>query len=189
MSKYLNNQINELITLWGDMDTFPVSKIQKLGDLIFRAFNRGGIIAFAGNGGSAAEASHLAAEFVGRCVKDHRPLPAINLGESVSAFSAITNDYSFDDSFLRSSKALLNPESIIVALSTSGSSPNILKLIEDASSRGIYTVLWTSSKFAHENIVDVNEVWVANTSSTPRAQEVHLMWGHLLSEYVEDLLQ
>lgn len=188
MSDYVKRQVKDLMSLWANLDSYPVDKLQKLGDRIHQTFNLGGILAFAGNGGSAAEASHLAAEFTGRCVRDHRPLPAINLGESVSAFSATTNDYSFEDSFLRNSQAFLNSKSVVIALSTSGSSPNIVRLIEDATSRGIHTVLWTSAKFVHNSIFDSTEVWIANTNSTPRAQELHLMWGHLLSEYIESSL-
>lgn len=135
MSDYVKRQVKDLMSLWANLDSYPVDKLQKLGDRIHQTFNLGGILAFAGNGGSAAEASHLAAEFTGRCVRDHRPLPAINLGESVSAFSATTNDYSFEDSFLRNSQAFLNSKSVVIALSTSGSSPNIVRLIEDATSR------------------------------------------------------
>ena len=94
MSDYVKRQVKDVMSLWANSDSYPVDKLQKLGDRIHQTFNLGGILAFAGNGGSAAEASHLAAEFTGRCVRDHRPLPAINLGESVSAFSATTNDYS-----------------------------------------------------------------------------------------------
>lgn len=188
MNTYLKNEIASLIKLWRDPSTFNPERIEQLGNLVLKTFSEGGFLAFAGNGGSAAEASHLAAEFTGRCVKDHRPLPALNLGESVSAFSAATNDYSFDNSLVRSSQALLNSKSVVIALSTSGSSPNIVRLIEDATSRGIHTVLWTSAKFVHNGVFDSTEVWIANTNSTPRAQELHLMWGHLLSEYIESLL-
>lgn len=185
MNSYLESEISSLIKLWGNPSTFNSERIEQLGNRVLKTFSEGGLLAFAGNGGSAAEASHLAAEFIGRCVKDHLPLPALNLGESVPSFSATTNDYSFDDSLVRSSQALLNSKSIIIALSTSGTSSNIVKLIEDATSRGIYTILWTSSKFTNENLFKKTEIWIANTNSTPRAQEVHLMWGHLLSEYIE----
>lgn len=189
MSSYLDREVESLLKIWGDERTYNVEKIQELGDRVVRAFDRKGLLAFAGNGGSAAEASHLAAEFTGRCVRDHRPLPAINLGESVAAFSAATNDYTFENSLVRTSQALLNENSVLIALSTSGSSPNIIKLIEDSISRGIYTVLWTSLRYEREKNTSNLEVWKANTESTPRSQEIHLLWGHLLSEYVENSIQ
>jgi D-sedoheptulose 7-phosphate isomerase len=188
MSEYLESQVSSLMNLWGNKDTYPTSKIRELGDKIIKCFQTGGLLAFAGNGGSSAEASHLAAEFTGRCVKDHHPLPALNLGESVAAFSAATNDYSFENSLVRSSQALLNSKSILIALSTSGTSLNITKLLNDATGRGIYTVLWTGSKFKLDQDANSREIWKVDSTITPRVQEVHLMWGHLLSEYVESTL-
>lgn len=189
MSEYLESQVSALMNLWGNRETYPVLRVKELGDKIIQSFQDGGLLAFAGNGGSSAEASHLAAEFTGRCVKDHYPLPALNLGESVAAFSAASNDYSFENSLVRSSQALLNSNSVLIALSTSGSSPNITKLLEDAANRSIYTVLWTGSKFSESQQLRLREVWKVNSTITPRVQEVHLMWGHLLSEYVESTLE
>ena len=188
MRDYLESQVSSLVNLWGNKNTYPISKVKNLGDRIIASFQEGGLLAFAGNGGSSAEASHLAAEFIGKCVKDHPPLPALNLGESVAAFSAASNDYSFENSLVRSSQALLNSKSVLIALSTSGSSPNVTKLLEDASHRGIHTVLWTSSKFESSHQSEALEVWKVDSTSTPRVQEVHLMWGHLLSEYIESAL-
>ncbi len=177
--------MEDAMKIWGNPENYRITQIQKLGERVISCFSNNGILAFAGNGGSAAESSHLAAEFIGKCVKSHKPWPAINLSESISSLTAVTNDYGFEETFVRSSQALLNSNSVIIALSTSGTSANILKLIEDARARGIYSVLWTSEKHCSTLNSLADEVWRAPTNSTPRAQELHLFWGHALAEYIE----
>jgi D-sedoheptulose 7-phosphate isomerase len=183
---HLNQAKGEIERLWN-----PNTLIndEKLGRLVSRAtetLERGGTIAFAGNGGSAAEASHLAAEFTGRCLIDHEPWRAISLNDSSPSLTAIGNDFGFENVFLRPSKAYLKEGDLLISLSTSGKSANIEKLLQDAAHRGIYGVLWTGKTYDEStNLTQAQEIWKVNSTITSRIQEVHLLWGHLLAELVE----
>lgn len=183
---HLNQAKSEIERLWN-----PKTLIndEKLGRLVSRAtetLERGGTIAFAGNGGSAAEASHLAAEFTGRCLIDHEPWRAISLNDSSPSLTAIGNDFGFENVFLRPSKAYLKEGDLLISLSTSGRSANIEKLLQDAVHRGIYGVLWTGKAYDEStNLTQAQEIWKVNSTITSRIQEVHLLWGHLLAELVE----
>ena len=183
---HLNKAKGEIERLWN-----PNTLIndEKLGRLVSRAtetLERGGTIAFAGNGGSAAEASHLAAEFTGKCLIDHEPWRAISLNDSSPSLTAIGNDFGFESVFLRPSKAYLKEGDLLISLSTSGKSANIEKLLQDAAHRGIYGVLWTGKTYDEStNLTQAQEIWKVNSTITSRIQEVHLLWGHLLAELVE----
>lgn len=186
MKEYLAKAIDEINGLWADNVVIDAKKLENLARRVIKALDNGGTIAFAGNGGSASEANHLAAEFTGKCLVDHRPLRAISLAESSTSITAIGNDYGFHDIFVRPSEAYLNSNSIIVAMSTSGKSENILRLIDNGKSRGLYTVLWTGQAFENSGRSNsADEIWQVSSSVTSRIQEVHLLWGHLLAELVE----
>ena len=109
-------------------------EIQQMAELCRCAIAGGGKILFMGNGGSAADAQHLAAEFVGRFVKERRALPAIALTTDTSILTAVSNDYGYDRVFERQVAALTNPGDVVVGISTSGNSPNVVKAIEEANS-------------------------------------------------------
>ena len=128
---------------------------------------------------------HLAAEFTGKCVIDHAPLPAICLNESQSAISAIANDYGVGQMFSRQVQAHLSEGDILIALSTSGKSENILNALEVANNLQVRSILWMGD-FSSLNVK--NEVWKVPSQSTPRIQEVHLNWGHIVAESVELIL-
>jgi D-sedoheptulose 7-phosphate isomerase len=157
--------------------------VQTAGEAIVAALESGGKILFAGNGGSAAEASHLAGEFVGRCTHDRSPLPAVALND-VSAVTAIANDYGFDDVYVRGVLALGSPGDVFVGLSTSGSSVNVRKAMAAASSNGLTTIAMTGqqgSAFA----AMADHGLQAPSTHTPRVQEVHLLWGHTWCDAVD----
>lgn len=183
---HLNQAKSEIERLW---NTNTLIDDEKFGRLVSRAtetLERGGTIAFAGNGGSAAEASHLAAEFTGKCLIDHEPWRAISLNDSSPSLTAIGNDFGFESVFLRPSKAYLKEGDLLISLSTSGKSANIEKLLQDAARRGIYGVLWTGKTYDEStNLTQAQEIWKVNSTITSRIQEVHLLWGHLLAELVE----
>jgi D-sedoheptulose 7-phosphate isomerase len=178
----LQRKVNIIKELSQNSETFPVGAIFELSERIVECFNKKGKVAFVGNGGSAAEATHLAAEFTGKCVVDHEPLPAMSLNESISSLTAIANDYGVEEMYARQVKAHLKSGDILIALSTSGKSPNILRAIEQASSQGVFSVLWTGSGNP-ETLA--SEVWRVPSTETPRIQEIHLMWGHMVAELVE----
>ena len=165
------------------------SSISDLSKKVMVALDEGGTLAFLGNGGSAAEANHLAAEFTGKCVLNHKPLRSISLSSNTSSITAIANDYGNEFIFSRQVEALLNSRSILIAMSTSGKSINVLKALFVAQKLNIHTVLWTGREFRAENGKKIaDEVWIAPSNSTPRVQEIHLIWGHLLAESVEKLV-
>lgn len=184
LAKYLSSTEKELHSIWSRRENLKLAEIEQLAERIQKCFSMGGVLAFMGNGGSAAEANHLAAEFVGKCVIDHPPLRAISLTSNDSILTAISNDYSKDEIFSRQVEAFLNSDSIIIGMSTSGKSTNVLKALNTASLLGAHTVLWTGK---NESTMPsfIAETWNVTSSITPRIQEVHLFWGHLLAEIVE----
>jgi len=166
-------------------DAFPKEKIVSLANELLVTFTNGSKVAFVGNGGSAAEAMHIAAEFTGKCVLEHRPLDVICLNESQSALTAIANDYGVEYIFSRQVEAHLRENDLLIGLTTSGKSANILKALEAAQEIGVKTMLWTGASTPE---IPGVRIWRAPSNSTPRAQEIHLIWGHLLAELVESQL-
>lgn len=182
----LEFRLESILQVVSAQENFSKDKILDLSKKLTRDLQLGKRLAFIGNGGSAAEAMHLAAEFTGKCVIDHAPLPVMCLNESQSALTAISNDFGPEYVFSRQVEAHLGSGDYLIALSTSGSSKNILKAIEVALKKEIRVYLWTGN---NERDIHGLNVWNVNTNSTPRIQEVHLMWGHLIAELVELGLQ
>ncbi|UIJ33833.1 SIS domain-containing protein [Allobranchiibius sp. GilTou73] len=121
-------------------------EVQAAGTALVQALVAGGTLLVAGNGGSAAIASHVAAEFIGKCIHDREPLPAVNLAESLSSVTAVGNDYGFDQIFRRGVAALGRRGDVLLAMSTSGTSPNVLQALLLARERGLLTVALTGAK-------------------------------------------
>jgi len=142
-------------------------------------------IMFCGNGGSAADSQHWAAEIVGRFQKERKGLPAIALTVDTSILTAIANDYGYDRIFARQVEALGNAGDVLVAVSTSGSSANVLAAIEEAKTKGIKTIGMTAA--GGGKMAEVCDVClVIPDKVTARAQEVHGLIGHILCEIVEE---
>jgi D-sedoheptulose 7-phosphate isomerase len=177
-------RFNESRSLFQKNDSFPLSNLVSLSETLQSSLKSGKKIAFCGNGGSATEATHIAAEFVGKCVIEHEPLAAISLTDSIAILTAIANDYGVEEVYSRQVSALLNEGDILVSLSTSGKSLNVLKAIDRANALGVHTVLWMGD---FENVSSAREVWKVPSKSTPRIQEVHLMWGHVLAQAIEEV--
>jgi len=180
----LNDRITAIKNLANDSDAFDAGRLSNLIGSVLAKFGSGSKIAFIGNGGSAAEAMHLAAEFTGRCVVNHKPLPALCLNESQSALTAIANDFGVDEMFSRQVQAHLQKDDLLIALTTSGGSENIKKAIRSAKEIGVDVVVWMGDFEICTDFAGV-DVWRVPSKSTPRIQEVHLMWGHILAELVE----
>jgi D-sedoheptulose 7-phosphate isomerase len=154
---------------------------------IVRTLRSGGKILFFGNGGSAADAQHLAAEFTGRYLKERRALPALALHANSSAVTAIGNDYGFDLVFARQMEALGKEGDVAVGISTSGNSRNVLRALEVAKSKSIYTVALTGSSGG--KMKDLADCTMCIPSEeTPRIQECHILTGHIICEIVEESL-
>ena len=183
----LSRKLKEISTLLLSDKTFSIEKIIELSKEFISIFSAGNKVMIFGNGGSAAEAMHSAAEFTGKCVIDHRPLPGMCLNESQSALTAIANDYGVEDMFSRQVEAFASDGDIVIGMSTSGKSKNVLQALNLASSKNCHSLLWTGNSLI-ENIGDI-EIWRVPSNVTPRIQEVHLIWGHLIAETVEVLLE
>jgi D-sedoheptulose 7-phosphate isomerase len=158
--------------------------IAQAGDLCIQTLRAGGKLIFFGNGGSAADAQHLAAEFVGRYVKERRPLAAIALTTDTSALTAIGNDYGFDHVFARQVQALGRRGDVAVAISTSGRSANVIRAARAARENGLVTIALTGGDGG--GLAPIVEVAiVVPSTTTARIQECHIAIGHVLCEYVD----
>ena len=161
--------------------------IVNVAGLIVSSIHAEGKILLFGNGGSATDASHIAAEFVGRYDRDRVPLPALALSTDMATITCIANDYEYADIFARQISGLGRKGDIAIAISTSGNSLNILKAVEVARNLGLTTVAWTGKgggKLA--SLVDYSFVVPSNV--TARIQECHITLGHVLCELVEEKL-
>jgi len=151
------------------------------------ALKRGHRLFFCGNGGSASDAQHLAAEFVGRFYKDRAPLPAQALHANGSALTAIANDYGYEEVFARILDAEAKRGDILFALSTSGNSENIIKALEMARNKKVITIGLSGSTGGKMALLCDYLLNVPSTD-TPRIQETHIMLGHIVCELVEQQL-
>jgi D-sedoheptulose 7-phosphate isomerase len=152
-----------------------------------KSLEAGGKVFWFGNGGSAADAQHLAAEFTGRFLKERRPLPSMALSVNSSSLTAIGNDYGFELVFARQLEALGKEGDVAVGITTSGNSPNVIKAIEVANAKSIYSVALTGkSGGALKNIAKC--AIRIPSDETPRIQECHVLTGHLICEIVEEVM-
>jgi D-sedoheptulose 7-phosphate isomerase len=183
-----NNSIEEHLKTIKNLDKH-VLKINKCIIQIYRSLSSGNKILICGNGGSAADAQHLAAEFLVR-LRPHinrKAYPVISLALDTSTITACANDYSFDDLFLRNFQALYKKGDILITISTSGNSNNIIKVLKFAAAKKIFSIGILGSKggkakkFCSESIV-------VDSSNVARIQEAHIFLGHYIFENVEDLL-
>lgn len=160
---------------------------RKLADIateMVQVYQKGNKTVFAGNGGSAGDAQHMAGELVGRFYF-HRPaLPSLALTTNTSVLTAIANDYDYETIFVRQLEAHGKPGDLFFGLSTSGNSPNILKALEFAQKKGIKTVAFTGAK-ASKMLELSNYSIQVPSNETPRVQETHLLLGHILCSIVE----
>ena len=160
-------------------------RIVEVARLIARAFREGHKVLLFGNGGSSTDASHIAAEFVGRYHRDRSPLPAIALGADMAALTCIANDYDYAEIFARQVRAHGQKGDIAIAISTSGNSPNVLKGVQVAREIGLITVGWTGGKGGKlASLVD--HCFIVPSTVTARIQETHITLGHVLCELIEE---
>jgi D-sedoheptulose 7-phosphate isomerase len=157
-------------------------------DAIVAAFKRGNKLLLFGNGGSAADAQHIAAEFTNRFLIERPPLPAIALTTDSSALTAIANDYDYAQVFAKQVQALGKPEDIAIAISTSGNSPNVLAAIEACKTLNISTIGLTGGS-GGKMIGKVDYMLrVAEGKNSPRIQETHILVGHVICDIVDQKL-
>lgn len=153
--------------------------------LIQKSIENSGKILICGNGGSAADSQHLAAEFIGRFMKERKALPAIALTTDTSVLTAVSNDYSFNNIFERQIEALCNPNDILIAISTSGNSGNVVNAIKMAKKLGAYCIaLLGNDGGICKDLADIS--YIVSSSESARIQEIHLIIEHLICEFVEN---
>lgn len=168
-------------------DNQMVIQIQEVANICAATFCDGKKVLFCGNGGSAADAQHLAAELSGRFYFDRDPLPAEALHVNTSYLTAVANDYSYDEIFSRLIKAQGNSGDVLIGLSTSGNSANVIKAFEQANELGLITVGLTGETGGKmKNISDF--LFNVPSTDTPRIQEAHALIGHIICELIESKL-
>ena len=155
--------------------------------VIATAFSAGRKLIIFGNGGSATDASHIAAEFVGRFKRERPGLPAIALNTDVAVMTALSNDYGYEEVFSRQLKALSADGDIVIAISTSGNSPNILKAVEAAKRRKLRVIALTGAD-GGKLAARVQYTFKVPSDVTARIQETHITLGHVLCQLVDDIL-
>ena len=166
-------------------DESMLQRLEKVVDEMTTAFLNGNKVQFCGNGGSAADAQHLAAEFSGRFYKNRKALPSDALHCNSSYLTAVANDYSYDVIYARLVEGTMVKGDVLVGISTSGNSGNIVKAFETARSMGIITIGFTGS--AGGKMKDLSDyLFNVPSSVTPRIQESHILLGHILCELVEE---
>ena len=159
-------------------------KIEQIAEKAVSVLKKEGTIFWCGNGGSASDSQHLAAELVGRFEKDRPPLKSIALNTDTSIMTAISNDYSYDLVFKRQLEVLGNKKDLLIAISTSGNSKNIIKVLEEAKKKELYSVALLGKNGGEaKNIADLSII--IPSQSTARIQEMHILIGHLICSFVE----
>jgi D-sedoheptulose 7-phosphate isomerase len=193
LAKSMQQEIKNIIQASIDVkqsiiaDTELIGKIDQVTTIITKAFADGNKVLFCGNGGSAADAQHLAAEFSGRFYTDRDPLPSEALHCNSSYMTAVANDYGYDVVYSRMIKGIGKPGDILVCLSTSGNSVNIINAMEQAKKLGMINVGLTGETGGKMKAVCDHLINVPS-KDTPRIQESHITIGHIICQLVEDQL-
>jgi D-sedoheptulose 7-phosphate isomerase len=164
-----------------------VSGMARVSEVLIAALKKGNKLLLFGNGGSAADSQHIAAEFVGRFAFDRPALPALALSVNTSALTAIGNDYGFDVVIARQIEALGRAGDVAIGISTSGNSPNVLQGVAAAKKMGLHTVALTGATGGKLKTA-VDYCLCAPSNETPRIQECHILIGHIISELAEQTI-
>jgi len=177
---------DECRTALAVLATLPaaVETLARIANRMTATLRSGGVLYFCGNGGSAADAQHIAAEFVGRVLLERQPLTAVALTTNTSILTAIGNDYDYSEVFSRQVRALVKPGDCVAGISTSGRSKNVLLALEAAREIGAVTIGFTGGVGSPLREF-CDDCFVAESASTPRIQECHLLAWHLICNMVE----
>jgi D-sedoheptulose 7-phosphate isomerase len=186
-SEILRSNIERCLQVHGRFMETCLPALTKAADSLIAAYRAGHKVLFFGNGGSAADAQHLAAEFLGRYLREREPLAALALHANSSALTAIGNDYGYDHVFSRQLKALAVRGDVAVGISTSGNSANVVEAMVCARSLGLVTIALTGSSGGRlRSLADI--LIAVPSEETPRIQECHILAGHALCDAVEQAL-
>lgn len=182
----VNKELKDHQELIGKVIEMLLLPIENGCAIIKETFLKGNKLLIAGNGGSAGDAQHIAAEFTGRFVKERKALPAIALSTDTSALTSIGNDYGFEHVFSRQLEALAQPGDLFIAISTSGNSPNMINALKSAQKIGCKTIGLSGRDGGKMNgLCDLNIVVPSDV--TARIQEIHILIGHVFCKAVDDL--
>ena len=184
----VNDSLNEHQKIIKEISETQISQIIDCAELILEAFRRGNKILICGNGGSAADAQHIAAEFVGRFEGERTALPAIALTTDTSALTALGNDYGFEKVFARQIEALANPGDVLIVLSTSGNSPNVISAVMCARKKGLQIIGLTGAKGKKLASLSDNCILVPS-ERTARIQETHITIAHICCQIIDEKIK
>lgn len=189
LDELINNTLKESVRVnsESDLDEEFLKGLEMASSLLIDTFKNDGKVLLAGNGGSAADAQHIAAEFIGRLNFDRDPLPAIALTANTSNLTCIANDYGYDHIFSRQAHALAKPNDSVIAYSTSGKSSNILKLIREIRPK-VKNIISLTGAYKDELEKYSDVVLSVKSEKTTRIQEIHAIAGHVMCECVEETL-
>lgn len=185
-AEVLHARLREAIAVCDSLldDSAIAETIDQAVEAIVVSLRNGGKVLLCGNGGSAADAQHLAAELVGKFCLERQPLPAIALADNVAALTAVSNDYAYRDVFARAVNGLGNAGDVLIGLSTSGRSVNVIEAISVARERDLVTIAFVGAAGSPmEQLSD--HVLRVDAPSTARVQEAHMLLGHTIFELVE----
>lgn len=180
----LTKKVSTLESLLDGLISSHGKEFAESASIFSMALKQGNTIFWCGNGGSASESSHLAVELIGRFKNNRRPLPSISLNSDTSAITCIANDFGYDEIFARQLEGLAKQGDILVALSTSGMSENILRALRKAKDLGV-TSIALLGKGGGEALNNADYAIVIDSSETARIQEIHLLMGHTFCEFAE----
>ncbi len=183
----LRKNIESSIEVHQRLLEYCLPSMQAAADALIAAYRSGRKAIFFGNGGSAADAQHLAAEFVGRYLRERPALAALALAANSSSVTAVANDYGYDQIFSRQIEAFAAPGDVAVAISTSGNSKNVIEGLAAARKMGLLTIGLTGERGGRmRDLVDI--LIAAPARETPRIQECHILIGHALCDAVEEAM-
>ncbi|MBS1234795.1 MAG: gmhA [Nitrospirae bacterium] len=187
MKEKILKEFKESIAVKEDFVKGHIETIIEVAKAIASTFNDGNKILLFGNGGSSTDASHIAAEFINRFKRERPGLPALALNTDMAVITSIANDYDFSEIFARQLKALAVEGDMVFAISTSGTSPNVIKALDVAKKKKLKTVFLTGSK-GEKVAAKATYSFVVPSDNTPRVQETHITLGHVLCLMVEEIL-
>ena len=183
----ISKNLNELKKLITNLTTDEISMISKISSLVINTIKSGGCIFWCGNGGSASDSQHLAAELIGRFKNNREPYKSISLTADSSVITCISNDFGYENLFSRQLEGLGNKGDLVITLSTSGNSINLKNLLEKAKEKGINSVaILGKGGGLIKDLADYT--LIINSNNTARIQEVHILIGHIICQIVEEEL-
>ncbi|MFA4983922.1 MAG: D-sedoheptulose 7-phosphate isomerase [Candidatus Omnitrophota bacterium] len=187
MRDKIKDMLLENIRVKEEMLRTSITQVMKIAELLIECLRKNGKVIIFGNGGSASDSQHIAAELVGRFKKERQGLPAVAITSNTSILTALANDYGYEAVFSRQIEALAGKNDLAIGISTSGKAKNVAAAIKQASKMGLKTAVLTGSNGA-ELAKLADAALIIPSSSTPRIQEAHITIAHIICEIAEDTL-